>query len=111
MTCALVMILLPLMTKPVPDERRTDSKRHGASQTGCWLKLEIWITDLSGDAPNPARSARMRMKLPVNLLNTPEDERALRIGQAREQPFQGLQENSLILESAFLARDIIYVYR
>src|SRR3954469_2399392 len=98
MTCALVMILLPLMTKPVPEERRTDSKRHGASQTGCWLKLEIWITDLSGDAPNPARSARMRMKLPVNLLNTPEDERALRIGQARERPFWCCERTLVIVE-------------
>jgi len=76
------MILFPLITNPVPEERRTESERHGASQTGCWLKFEIWITDLSGDAPNPARSARKRIKLPVNLLNTPEDGRAVWIGQA-----------------------------
>ena len=48
------MIRFPLMTKPVPEERRTESNRHGASHTGCWLKLEIWITERSGEAPKTA---------------------------------------------------------
>src|SRR4051812_23750936 len=58
------MIFLPLMTKPVPEDRRTESKRQGASQIGCWLKLLIRMTDRSGEeAPNAAMVASETIRL------------------------------------------------
>jgi hypothetical protein len=54
------MIFRPLITKPVPEERRTESVRQGASQTGCWLKLVICTTDFSGSAAGAGETPRAK---------------------------------------------------
>jgi type III pantothenate kinase len=50
MTWALVMILPPSITKPVPDERRIGCQRHGESYTGTCDETRICTTARSGAA-------------------------------------------------------------
>src|SRR5207237_10262450 len=68
--CELGMMRLAWMRNPGPLLRRAGSNLHGASQTGCWLNVMIWMTERSGSAakPEPAKTTvRTRHK---NLFDT-----------------------------------------
>src|ERR1700683_836080 len=51
-TCALVMMRLPSMRKPVPEARCGRSKIQGADQFGSWYEVKICTTDFSGSEPS-----------------------------------------------------------